>query len=57
MPDQKVKGSDKIQGFWLKSVKAMHEGLNAALNEYIEMEVVPRWLVNGNYISHYRPKY
>ena len=37
MPDQNGAGHDKIQGFWLKSFKAVHEVLAIFFNECIEV--------------------
>ena len=45
MPDQKGARPDKIQGFWLKSFTAVHEALATVLNECVEVEDVPGWLV------------
>ena len=50
MPDWKRAGPDKIQGFWLKSFAAVHEVLATVLNEGIEVEDVPGWLVEGRTI-------
>ena len=37
MPDWNGAGPDKIQGFWLKSFKAVHEVLAIFFNECIEV--------------------
>ena len=50
MPDWKGAGPDKIQGFSLKSFKAVHEVLATFLNECIEVGDVPGWLVEGRTI-------
>ena len=42
-------GPDKIQGFWLKSFRAVHV-LATVLNECIEVWNVPGWLVEGRTI-------
>ena len=67
MLDWKGSGPDKIQGFWLKSFKAVHEVLVAVLNECIEEGDVPGWLVEvrtvlmlkdskkGTEMGNYRP--
>ena len=41
MSDWKRAGPDKIQGFWLKSFRAVHEVLAKFLNECIEPGDVP----------------
>ena len=41
MSDWKRAGPDKIQGFWLKSFRAVHEVLAKFLNECIEAGDVP----------------
>ena len=48
--DLKGAGPDKIQGFWLKSFKAVHEVLATVLNECIEVGDVPGWFVKGRTI-------
>ena len=45
MPDWKGSGPDKIQCFWLKPFKAVHEVLVTVLNKCIEKGDVPGWLV------------
>ena len=67
MPDQNGAGHDKIQGFWLKSFKAVHEVLAIFFNECIEVGDVTSWLVegrtilvmkdskNGTEVGNYRP--
>ena len=48
--DWKGAGPDKIQGFWLKSFKAVHEVLATFLNECIKVGDVPGQLVEGRTI-------
>ena len=67
MPDWEGAGSDKTQGFWLKSFTAVHGVLAAVLNECIEVGDVPEWLIegrpilvmkdskNGTEVGKYRP--
>ena len=50
MPDWKVAGPDKNQGFWLKIFTVVHEVLDTFLNECIEVWYVPGWLVKGSFI-------
>ena len=50
MPDWKVAGPDKNQGFWLKFFTVVHEVLDTFLNECIEVGYVPGWLVKGRFI-------
>ena len=50
VPDCKGAGTDKIQGFWLKSFTTVHGVLATVLNECIEVGDVPRWLVEGRTI-------
>ena len=50
MSDWKRAGPDKIQGFWLKSFRAVHEVLAKFLNECIEPGDVPGQLVEGRTI-------
>ena len=50
MPDWKGAGTDKIQGFWLKSFTAVREVLATFLNECTEVGDVPGWLVEGRTI-------
>ena len=50
MPDWKVAGPDKNQGFWLKIFTVVHEVLDTFLNECIEVGYVPGWLVKGRFI-------
>ena len=45
MPDWKGAGPDRIRGFWLKSLTAVHEVLATVFNKCIEMGDVPGWLV------------
>ena len=43
-------GPEKIQGFWSKPFTAVHEVLATVLNEFIEVEDVPGWLIEGRTI-------
>ena len=59
MPDWKGERPDKIQGFWLKSFKDVHEALGTVLNECIRQGDVPGWLVEDSKkdtkVPRYRP--
>ena len=50
MPYWKGAKSDKIQDFLSKSFAAVHGVLATVLNQYIEVEDVPGWLVEGRTI-------
>ena len=50
MPDWKGAGPDKIQGFWWKSFTAVQEVLATVLNECLDVEDIPGWLIEGRAI-------
>ena len=67
IPNWKAPGSDNEQGFWLKSMKKLHERMALQLQECLDGRGIPEWMtrgrtvllikdkVKGNAVGNYRP--
>ena len=47
VPNWKSAGPDGIQGFWLKRLTSLHNGIAISLNECIQTGRIPEWMVEG----------
>ena len=56
MPNWKVPGPEFVQGFWLKNVKNIQEGLRRNLQIYLENGNVPMWMTKGRTILMQKDK-
>ena len=56
MPNWKAPGPDFVQGFWLKNVKSIQEGLRRNLQIYLENGNVPMWITKGRTILMQKDK-
>ena len=50
MPNWKAPSPDCVQGFWLKNVKSIQEGLRRNLQKCLENGNVPMWMIKGRTI-------
>ena len=67
IPNWKCPGPDGVQGYWIKNLSAMHDRISNQLNECLQEESVPIWMVTGktllcvkeiekgNIMSNFRP--
>ena len=67
IPNWKSPGPDGVQGYWIKNLSAMHDRIGNQLNECLQEESVPIWMVTGktllcvkemekgNIVSDFRP--
>ena len=67
IPNWKSPGPDGVQGYWIKNLSAMHGRISNQLNECLQEESVPIWMVTGktllcvkeiekgNIVSNFRP--
>ena len=67
LPNRKSHGPDGVQGYWNKNLSAMHDRISNQLNECLQEESVPIWMVTGktllyvkeiekaNIVSNFRP--
>ena len=47
IPNWKSPGPDGVQGYWIKNLSAMHDRISNQLNECLQEESVPIWMVTG----------
>ena len=67
IPNWTAPGPDNVQGFWLKSMKKLHERMALQLQECLDGRGIPEWMtkgrtvllikdkVKGNAVGNYRP--
>ena len=67
IPNWKAPGPDDVQGFWLKSMKTLHQPMALQLQEFLDGRGIPEWMTKGrtvllikdkakgNAVGNYRP--
>ena len=47
IPNWKCPGPDGVQGYWIKNLSAVHDGMSNQLNKCLHEDSVPVWMVTG----------
>ena len=67
IPNWKAPGPDNVQGFWLRSIKKLHQRMALQLQECLDGRLIPEWMTKGrtvlliknkakaNAVGNYRP--